>query len=126
MRKNVFVCWPALLCITNDAELLTVNSADQLANQQWRDDAGLFAEVGIAPKFGNGMELIDSVGRVFTVLANDQDSFDCLYADRRYGLAEVIQLVQQHAALHGHCCVAKIGAGSIPQAIQIVEHLNNE
>ena len=129
IKNKVGVRWPALLCAGNDAELLIVNSADQLADQQWRDDAGLLAEVAIEPNVGIGMEvaeLIDSDGRLYTEYANDPASIELRYADRCYLLSEVVQLVRQHAALQGHCCVAKIGASSIPQAIQIVEHLNNE
>lgn len=126
---NDTISWPALIRVANDADLLVVTSAAPITDPQWRADVGLcfgFTTNCDQACASQSLELIDSNGRVFAVLLKGTDSIELLPSDRLYKLSEVVQLVQQHAALQGHCCVAKIAAGSIQQAIQLVEHLNHE
>lgn len=125
------LCWPAIICVDDDAELLVARSADSISTKQWLDDAGLAAgcmgssaaDKGLLP-----LTLIDSSGQSFAIRVNNLDSaavsVDFVAQERCYTLNEIVGLVQQHASMQGHCCVAKIGAGSIQQAIQMVEHLN--
>ncbi len=123
------IVWPALIRVAADGELLAVASAKPVADAQWRTDVGLNigattnADMACASP---SVELVDADGDVFTVHLSDTGSIEYRSACRRYQLSEVVQLVQQHAALQGHCCIAKIAAGSIQQAIQLIEHLNHE
>ena len=126
------ISWPALIRVSNDSELLVVHSTDTLADPNWRLDAGFLRTAqtvstsGGSGLLGASLELIDSNGRLFEVELKGAVSIECTRTSRHYDLSEVVNLVQQHAALQGHCCIAKITAGTIPQAIQLVEHLNNE
>lgn len=130
--KRQHICWPAIIRIVEDAELLAVKSAGQLNEAVWREDQGLFLpgagstdaesvreSCSIAP------ELIDSSGLAFNLHLAADESVECAHADKRYLCAEIIELVQRHAALQGRCCVAKIGAGSIAQAVLLVEQIDD-
>jgi len=126
---KVLIQWPVLIRVADDAEMLVVESAATLDNPAWRDESGLFfhqvsdqtkAESSESP------ELVDSVGKVFSVRVRNDGSIEYLSKDHCYGVSEVVRFVQQHAALQGHCCVSKLGARSIQQAITLVEQLNHE
>jgi len=124
-EKTAIVHWPVLVRIGDDAELLTVGSAAQFADPQWRDTAGL-RPITVEGGLNTGLEIIDSSGRVFNTAAKDSDTIEWHATKRIYSVEEVVRLVRCHAALQGHCCVAKIGARSIQDAVQMVEHLSDE
>jgi len=126
---KVRVQWPVLMRIAGDAELLAVGSARQLDDSIWRDDTGYFSNSGSADKQSQAllvMELVDSDGRVFKVRESESGSMEYFCTEQSYRLDEVVQFAQQHAAVRGHCCVAKLGAKSIQQVITLVEHLGHE
>jgi hypothetical protein len=63
--------------------------------------------------------LIDSAGLCFQIAKNRNERFmatgECL------NLPQVIQLVRMHAAQDGACCVAKLNANSIADAIAMLQ-----
>lgn len=104
MHKQV--TWPAVVKFNNTDELLYAGSIED-----WQSNS----EMGGA-SFQAGDLLIDSAGRVYNLVTgadyNDQ---------QQRTLAEVIELVRQHASVCGHCCVSKLGAPSIRDALQLVD-----
>lgn len=123
--EKYLIRWPVLLRVKGDVELITVGSAEQLGNPQWRADTGLFPDIAMEPQsWLECMEVIDANGQVFSIQPAERSSIEYIASGHRYGLGEVIQYVQQHAALQGHCCVAKMGAKSIDEAIHMVEQLD--
>ncbi|UTW12866.1 DUF4144 domain-containing protein [Marinobacterium rhizophilum] len=108
--------YPALLQHPDDDELDVVSCSEDWV-QKCRSQAFV---AGLYP----GVRLIDSQGRVYPLTLSCarvqlQDGTEQLSLD------QVLQLVRLHASLQGSCCVAKIGARSIADAILLVVHLSD-
>jgi hypothetical protein len=61
---------------------------------------------------------IDSTGAQFSIDAYKSDAL--IAAGPALNLAEVMVLIQRHAAQDGACCIAKINAPSISAALQML------
>jgi hypothetical protein len=130
-EKRHTICWPAIVRIEADAELLAVRSEAQMCDADWRDENGLFLpsaggsdKESFGESYDHTPELIDSSGSVFTLRLAGDGSVAFSGTGKRYLCDEIVGLVQRHAAVQGHCCVAKIGAGSIEQAVSLVERID--
>lgn len=113
--------WPVLYHTGGDDELLVFQSASQFDAAIRQPDHDIQAYCLVDPD-SNGV-LIDAHGCVFKWAAGTTGA-TYRATEKQLPLPDVVELVRRHAALQGHCCVAKIGAGSITQAIALVEHLN--
>jgi len=101
------ILWPAIVSLKDIDELLFVGS-----QQQWESEAD-FKPVRFQP----GDQLIDAAGSVFSLGENELVESDAVTLD------QVLDLVRQHASVCGQCCVSKMGAPSITDAIRMVEHI---
>lgn len=99
--------WPTVLKLHGADELTYLQDTES-----WRRDPHLQATQLTAEDC-----LIDSTGRGFRI--GTTGAF--IASGRQFGLAEVLQLVRRHAAQDGACCVAKLDAPSIPEAIAMVQ-----
>jgi len=101
--------WPAIICFHGDAELAYV--PDQTA---WDQNPHLHGQ-----NFHPKDSLIDAQGNCFA-LNGSADKVHLQPTGTSLGLDEVLQLVRRHAAQDGACCVAKLSAASIAEAIALV------
>lgn len=101
--------WPAIVKCGDEDELLFVaNRAEWVALQQ-------------SSVLQTGDVVIDSSGLGFAIDAK-------LRLPERVSKAftheQVIELVRQHAAVCGHCCVSKLGAQGIAEAVALVGNID--
>lgn len=101
--------WPAILCFNGDADLVYI--PDQAA---WEGAPHLQGQ-----SFHPEDRLIDSSGNSF-ILARIDGKVIPQPTRITIGLDEVLDLVRRHAAQDGACCVAKLSAASIAEAIAMV------
>jgi hypothetical protein len=101
------VQWPAILKLHGAVELIPL-----LNPERWGCDPHLQAMQMTADDC-----LIDSSGRSFRI--GPGGTF--IASGHRFGLSEVLQLVRMHAAQDGACCVAKLNARSIADAIAMIQ-----
>lgn len=107
--------WPAIFRSSGDRELVYIESRHQLRQL-----------VGQLPGLGDGEDqLIDSVGWTFSVAEREGD-FEIQSSGYRQTLEQILELVRDHAAQEGACCVAKLYAPSIPEAIAIVASMKTD
>ena len=99
--------WPAIVSLKGVDELLFVGSLNL-----WESDA----EFNPA-RFQPGDRLIDTSGGVYSLGGLKP------IADNVLSHEQVLELVRQHASVCGQCCVSKMGAPSIRDAIQMVQHI---
>ena len=102
--------WPAIVHYDNDAELAYVASL-----QQWLDDAELSGFDYQAED-----ELIDSHGNVFLLQYKSDTLVRPVASGRSKTLQQVLGLVKAHLSEQGSCCVAKLSAYSIAEAIALL------
>lgn len=107
--------WPAIVAHGDDAELLYVH--DQRA---WDGDADLHAS-----DYRGSDCLIDASGRVFALTRRRGARIVPVATGDSRGLHQVLGLVKAHAAQAGSCCVAKLYAPSIRDALAIVKSLDD-
>jgi hypothetical protein len=101
--------WPAFIKFFGDAELVYV--PDQAT---WDSDPHLQGQ-----NYHPDDLLIDADGKGFTLARIDGRLVPQPTATR-FDLEEVLQMVRRHAAQDGACCVAKIGASSVVEAINLI------
>lgn len=99
------IAWPALLRLHGEAELTAFH--DQAAWEREMHTTHYLPEDA----------LIDAEGNLYTI---QSPSALPIATGQRISLAEVVALVQAHAAQRGDCCVAKFSAASIRDAIEAV------
>ncbi|WP_020681411.1 DUF4144 family protein [Marinobacterium rhizophilum] len=108
--------FPALVQYQHDDELGFVASKADWARMCAADEFN----ASLQP----GDRLIDSAGQVYRLLPGKggprMDA--CAQA---LTLNEVLVLVRNHASVQGNCCVAKLGARSIDEAIHLVAYLTD-
>jgi hypothetical protein len=109
--EGVRISWPALLQYVGDDELLYVASL-----QDWDNDRDLHA-----CRYEAEDRLIDSAGQVFSLVAGDTGRVHIQELGERLDLASVLELVRAHESQMGSCCVAKLYANSIVQAIEMLK-----
>jgi hypothetical protein len=108
--------YPALLHYQDDDELEVVSSGDD-----WGRKCHSQAFVAAVQP---GDRLIDSQGRVYS-LQQSSGQVQLQNGEEHLSVQQVLQLVRRHASLQGSCCVAKIGARSIAEAIHLVTQLTD-
>lgn len=108
------VTWPAIIKHSDDPELIYVS--DQT---EWENDVDLHYF-----EYDESDYLLDSTGKIYTLkktkgfYASPEPNGDSK------SLQEILGLVKAHAAQQGSCCVAKLYAPSIVEALKIVKSLN--
>ena len=110
------ISWPAVFKHTNDPELDYYEDLEALEKDMLQNYPATLA----------GGYLLDSNGEVYTVSAMHNGKLDLLDTGRSKTLEQVLGLVKAHAAQAEHCCVAKLWAPSIPEAVQIVHSISLE
>lgn len=110
------VNWPAVIHCDGDDELTFV--ADW---QSWLEDKDLSSVY-----YGQADFLIDSDGQLFALT----DQFDGIIKPLALGksltIEQVADLLRQHFAVTGACCVAKIQPDSIASCLTMLRLDNNE
>jgi hypothetical protein len=108
------VNWPGVIKISGDAELVYV--ADQAA---WEQNPELYSA-----DYSEADYLVDSAGDVYclTIKTDKRVKPEC--SGKARTLVEVLGLVKAHAAQSGSCCVSKLYAPSIREAMEIVASVN--
>jgi hypothetical protein len=110
------VDWPVILKHANDPELDYFDDLKTLENS--------------IEQFGNGSfeedYLIDSGGRVYALDTDDAGKVVLKDMDRCQSLEQVLGLVKAHAAQAASCCVAKLWAPTIREALEIVPSVSSD
>jgi hypothetical protein len=107
------VNWPAIIKYAGDDELSFVQSLEELNKRP--DLRG--------STFNPGDVLIDATGKVYrphngsSRIEFQRESGEILTLDA------VVDLVRRHASICGECCIGKISAPSITEAIALVRDL---
>jgi len=107
------VIWPALIKHSDDPELIYVS--DQT---EWESDVDLNRH-----EYDGADYLLDASGKTYTLEGKDNSSINPEPNGDSMSLQEILGLVKAHAAQQGSCCVAKLYAPSIVEALKIVESL---
>ncbi len=103
------VQWPAILKLHGADELIYLQD-----HAAWLSGGHLQAMHLTAED-----TLIDSAGLCFHIAKNKSERF--MATGERLNLPQVTQLVRMHAAQDGACCVAKLHANSIAEAIAMLQ-----
>lgn len=106
--------WPGIIKHSGDAELIYVG--DQT---EWDNDAYLHYT-----SYDESDYLVDSSGNIFTLTKIESNHVNPKPDGRSMKLHEILDLVKAHAAQKGSCCVAKLYAPTIIEAIKLVESLD--
>jgi hypothetical protein len=107
------VSWPAVIVYNGDVELLPVAT-----EANWTHDQSL-------QYYQDSDYLLDSLGNTFDLSSRVNGRAIPQTLDNKLNLAEVLRLVRAHAAQTGSCCVAKIYAPSILDALKLVQSLSD-
>lgn len=102
---------PAFIQFHGDDELYFVRSHSAL-----REDTPLRLA-----QFHPEDRLVDANGNLYTVQRGHDSHLDFARTAECLSLETVLQLVRRHAAQDGACCVAKLSAGSIAEAIAMLD-----
>lgn len=108
------VNWPAIIKHAGDAELVYIH--DQT---QWDNDSELHSATYDASDF-----LIDSQGNTFSLTHLNNQHIELQPRSEPVTLHDMLGLVKAHAAQKGSCCVAKLYAPTIRDALAIVASLD--
>lgn len=108
------VNWPGIIKYADDAELVYVS--DQ---SEWDKDTDLHYFENDESDY-----LIDSSGNIYTLIKRGHGYVKPEANGVSISLNEILGLVKAHAAQKGSCCVSKLYAPTISDAIKIVESLN--
>ncbi|WP_116472767.1 DUF4144 family protein [Zobellella maritima] len=109
------VAWPAIIKYSGEDELSYIGS-----QSEWELDAALYAL-----SLEEGDRLIDGQGLVYALDKNTRHKLVPRPSGESATLADIITLVRNHAAQSGACCVAKLNARTISEAITLVESLGD-
>ena len=108
------VSWPAIIKHSDDPELIYVS------NQiEWDNDVELHYF-----EYDDTDFLLDSSGKIYTLQEIKNSLIKPVPNGDSKSLQEILGLVKAHAAQQGSCCVAKLYAPSILEALKIVASLN--
>lgn len=108
------VNWPAIIKHSDDPELIYIS--DQT---EWENDVDLHYF-----EYDETDYLLDSTGKTYTLKEKESFYINPVPNGESKSLQEILGLVKAHAAQQGSCCVAKLYAPSIIEALKIVESLN--
>lgn len=107
--------WPAVIKCAGEDELTYVSSG-----QVWASDADLHA-----CRYRKDDYLVDSRGRVFRIVGIDNGVTAPVYTGDIISQASFINLLRDHAAVAGQCCIEKIVTGSVAEGIALVQSLSD-
>lgn len=110
------IIWPAFIKHGGDAELDYIN--DQAT---WDRDADLHASA-----YDASDSLIDSTGAVFSLVSRPDGKVGPRPTGEKMTLEQVLGMVKAHAAQADSCCVAKLFAPTIPDAMAMIKALDSE
>lgn len=110
------ILWPAIIHHAGQAELAYIN--DQ---SQWRNDMHLHIHGYRAED-----RLIDSAGNIFSLVKGMGNSAVAEPKDQIISLYELLDLMRAHAAQTGLCCVDKLSADSVAEAIFLIGTMAHE
>lgn len=102
------IAWPGIIKYSGDAELVYVAS-----RARWESDATLRYD-----RYHRDDRLIDTTGACFRLAALRDGCVMPEFTGEILSLEEVVVLLKEHAAQSGTCCVAKLGASSVAEAIR--------
>lgn len=108
------ILWPAIIQYAGQAELAYIH--DQA---QWDADQHLHAF-----NYQAADRLIDSSGKAYSLTSRLHGRAAPEFNGANVSLDEAIQLIRAHVAQMRHCCIAKLSAGSIEQAILLLGALD--
>lgn len=108
------VNWPAIIKHSDDPELIFVSN-----QSDWENNVDLHFFKYEATDY-----LIDSSGNIYNLREKNSSYVTPEPRGDSLSLNEILGLVKAHAAQQGSCCVAKLYAPSILEALIIVESLN--
>jgi hypothetical protein len=106
--------WPAIIQHAGDAELVYVG--DQA---QWETNSELQQTT-----YHESDVLIDSQGHTFSFATRNNQLIQPQARSETLSLNEILGLVKAHAAQKGSCCVAKLYAPTIKDALAMVASLD--
>lgn len=109
------VAWPAIIQYSGEDELTYIGS-----QSEWELDAALYAL-----SLEEGDRLIDGQGLIYALVKNARQRVTPQSSGKAATLTEVVTLVRNHAAQSGACCVAKLNARTIAEAIALVESIGD-
>lgn len=102
--------WPAILQFAGEAELAYLGDKTQL--QAHLDQSG----------YSHPQDrLIDSNGAIFELIGASTRP-----THQHVNLAELLEIIRAHAAQQRQCCIAKLAAPTIAEAIRLVESLDSQ
>ena len=101
---------PACVRFHGDDELHFIGTQDT-----WQQDVQLSRG-----KIHPDDRLIDADGHLYKLERDTDGHLRCRRVPGSLSLQEVLQLVRRHAAQDGACCVAKLSAASIAEAIAML------
>lgn len=104
------ILWPAIIHHARQAELTYIRD-----RSQWCDDPHLHIH-----GYRSEDRLIDSVGNIFSLTKSQNNSVIPEPKNQIISLDDVIDLMREHAAQSELCCIDKLSAGSIAEAIFLV------
>jgi hypothetical protein len=104
--------WPAIIRHGEDPELTYI------------PDQSAWLEFTAHDNAGEDDAVIDSAGHQYRIMTGGSDWR--LQAPETVTLNELLGLVKAHAAARGSCCVAKLYAPTIQEAIKIVASLEDQ
>jgi hypothetical protein len=102
------VAWPGIIKYSGDAELVYVAS-----RTRWESDSALRCD-----HYHRDDRLIDTTGASFRLTALRDGGVMPESTGEILSLEAVVMLLKEHAAQSGACCVAKLGASSVAEAIR--------
>lgn len=112
--KHQLVNWPGIIKHSDDAELVYVSD-----RSEWDNDADLHCF-----EYDESEFLIDSSGNIYTLTERSNKYVKPEANGDSISINEILALVKAHAAQKGSCCVSKLYAPTISDALKIVESLN--
>lgn len=113
--EKTVVPWPALIKYVGDDELTFVSSSEDLNNHPDLLDV----------QFNPCDVLIDTAGKVYRLrkglsrIEIPQQSVEILSLD------SIVDLVRRHASSRGECCISKIAAPNISEAVALVKQMES-
>ena len=111
---NYLMEWPVIIKHAGDAELIYIRDQTDWENNREIQQA----------TYHESDVLIDSRGHIFSLTTVKQQLLKPEPRDELISLEELLGLVKAHAAQNGSCCVAKLYAPTIKDALGIVASLD--
>ena len=103
--------WPALIKYFGDAELTFVRDA-----AAWAEDSQLASQ-----QYHLLDRLIAADGRSYALTTGPDGKVSPVFDGNILTLEVLLEAVREHASQQGQCCVAKLAASNLAQAIGLVE-----